>query len=66
MLIFGRKLNESFFIGDHVKVTVLEIRGNQVKLGIDAPKSIAVNREEIYKRIQAEKLAADFNDNISL
>ena len=52
MLILTRRLQESLIVGDNIKVTVLSIKGNQVRLGIDAPKHIEVHREEIYNRIQ--------------
>ena len=55
MLILTRRVGESLMIGDDVNVTVLGIRGNQVRLGVDAPKDVAVHREEIYERIQQEK-----------
>ena len=55
MLILTRKISESVIIGDNVKITVLAVKGNQVRLGIDAPKEISVHREEIYDRIQHEK-----------
>lgn len=53
MLILTRKIGESLLIGDNVEITVLSIRGSQVKLGVKAPKEIAVHREEIYQRIKA-------------
>lgn len=55
MLILTRRISESVIIGDDVKITVLGVKGSQVRLGIDAPKSVSVHREEIYERIQQEK-----------
>jgi carbon storage regulator len=55
MLILTRKVGESLLIGDDVSITILNVRGNQVKIGVKAPKEISVHREEIYQRIkQAE------------
>jgi len=58
MLVLTRKTNESIIIGDDVKVTVVEIKGEQVKLGISAPKRISVHREEVYLEIQKENQKA--------
>ncbi|MCG3200691.1 MAG: Carbon storage regulator [Gammaproteobacteria bacterium] len=55
MLILTRRVGESLMIGDEISVTVLGVKGNQVRLGVNAPKTVAVHREEIYQRIQQEK-----------
>jgi carbon storage regulator len=54
MLILTRRVGETIRIGDEVSVTVLSVKGNTVRIGITAPKSVAVHREEIYERIKAE------------
>lgn len=54
MLVLTRRIEETLFIGDHIKITVLGINGGQVRLGIVAPKEVSVHREEVYFRIQDE------------
>ena len=56
MLILTRRVGESLMIGDDVNITVLSIRGNQARIGINAPKEVAVHRQEIHEKIQKEKL----------
>jgi len=57
MLVLTRRIGETLTIGDDVRVTVIEIKGNQVRIGINAPKEVPVHREEIYERIKNERLA---------
>jgi carbon storage regulator len=55
MLILTRRVGETLMVGDEVSVTVLGVKGNQVRIGINAPKHVAVHREEIYERIKREQ-----------
>jgi carbon storage regulator len=61
MLILTRRIGETLMVGDEVTMTVLGVKGNQVRLGVNAPKDVAVHREEIYQRILNEK-SDDFDD----
>lgn len=62
MLILTRRIGETVVIGDNINITVLGVKGNQVRLGVNAPKEVSVHREEIYQRIQFEKEAGDAGD----
>ncbi len=61
MLILTRRVGETIMIGEDVKVTILGVKGNQVRVGIDAPKEVGVHREEVYDRIKHEKGSASSN-----
>lgn len=58
MLVLARRLNESIMIGDEIEVVVIDIKGDQVKLGIKAPRKVTVHRKEIYQEIKQENIAA--------
>ena len=58
MLASSRKCNESIMIGNGIEITILDIKGDQVKIGINAPKSVPIYRKEIYKQIQAANIEA--------
>jgi len=58
MLVLTRRLNQSIKIGDDIEITVIEVRGDQVRLGVSAPRDVAVHRKEVYLQIQQENRAA--------
>ena len=58
MLILSRKINEKIMIGDDISISIIEIRGDQVRIGVDAPKNVKVFRQEVYDAIKAENKAA--------
>jgi carbon storage regulator len=58
MLILSRRIGETLMIGDNVTVTVLAVKGAQVRIGVDAPKDLPIHRQEVYERIKAYKAAA--------
>jgi carbon storage regulator len=62
MLILTRRVGETLMVGDDVTVTVLGVKGNQVRIGVNAPKDVSVHREEIYQRIQKEKSESSQSD----
>lgn len=65
MLILTRRTGETVYIGNEVTLTVLGVKGNQVRFGINAPKNVPVHREEIYERIKREVLGDDVNGNVT-
>ena len=65
MLILTRRIGETLMVGDDVTITVLGVKGNQVRIGVNAPKDVAVHREEIYERIQSEKAGNDTENELS-
>ncbi len=64
MLVLSRQKDESIMIGDNVEITIVDVRGDKVRLGITAPKDVAVHRREVFDAIQAEKLAAKNGETI--
>lgn len=66
MLVLTRKSGEEVLIGDHIKVVIVEVKGNQVKLGIEAPADVTVYREEVYRKIQEENIMAAQINSVSL
>ena len=66
MLVLTRKMGESIRIGDEIKVTIVEVDGNSVKIGIDAPRSVTVHREEVYQRILEENRQAVKNTDAAI
>ena len=65
MLVLTRKKSEKIIIDDNIEITVVEIEGNKVKVGIDAPKSIEIHREEVYRRIEEENKEAASSKDLS-
>lgn len=58
MLILTRRVGETLMIGDDVKITILKVSGNQIRIGVEAPKDVSVHREEVYQRVLQDKQSA--------
>ena len=65
MLALARKVNESIVIGNNIEITILEVKGDQIKIGVDAPKSVPIYRKELYLQIQEENKKAGGNVDIN-
>lgn len=65
MLVLSRQRDESIIIGDNIVITIVDIRGDKVRLGIDAPKEVPVHRQEVYDAIQRERNQADSGQTVS-
>lgn len=65
MLVLARKVGQSVVIGDNIEILVIEVRGDQVRLGIEAPKSIPVHRKELLEQIRAENIRAASDSNVN-
>jgi carbon storage regulator len=63
MLVMTRRIGEKIMIGPNITLTILSVHGNQVRIGVDAPREVGVHREEIYRRIELER-AAEHNERI--
>jgi len=66
MLVLSRQINESIMIGDSIEVTIVDIKGDKVRIGIAAPRNVAVHRKEIYLAIQQENLAAAQSGTVNI
>ena len=66
MLVLTRKIDQSIIIGDNIKLIVVEIRGDQVKIGIEAPRDVTVHREEVYREIKKENKRAALRSSLNI
>lgn len=66
MLVLTRKVDQSIMIGDHIRIVVVDVRGDQVKIGIDAPRQVMVHRHEVYQEIQAENQRAAIKKQVDV